>query len=199
MELFKTIEDMGRHAWNMMFQGVAKRNDPLREVALATVDANGRPQVRTIILRDVDTRKRQLFFFTDNRTRKLGEVVRNPTVSVLFWHPGKKVQIRCSGDIIIHTEDDICRGYWEKIPKAGRSLYAAVLAPGSPCLPHASHLPFDWEDLSLQEVDQLAFPHFSVLKMRVRALDVLHLSAERHQRGAFEWLGEAWHMQWVIP
>lgn len=65
-------------------------------MSLATVDSEGRPSVRTVLLKGV--REARFLFFTNYKSRKGEEIARNPHVSVLFpWLPlQRQVSIRGS-------------------------------------------------------------------------------------------------------
>jgi pyridoxamine 5'-phosphate oxidase len=62
-------------------------------MALATVDANGQPWQRMVLLKLFD--KNGFVFFTNFSSRKAGHIANNSRVSLLFpWHPlGRQVKI----------------------------------------------------------------------------------------------------------
>ena len=199
METFLSLEQMLRHSWNMIFQGTAKRNSPMREVVLGTINLQGVPQNRVIILRKVEVADRSLTFFTDYRSEKINDIQLSPQVSVLFWDSRKRVQIRCTGQMSVYINDSMSKMYWDRIPKQGRNLYATTASPGTPMPENGAYMPSDWDSLSITETDSVAFPNFCVLVCQLSQLDVLHLGREKHQRGQFNWNGIRWEMQWVIP
>jgi pyridoxamine 5'-phosphate oxidase len=63
-------------------------------MALATVDAEGRPAVRTVLLRSVSAGR--LLFFTNYTSRKATHIEATPEVSLLFrWaQPQRQVEVR---------------------------------------------------------------------------------------------------------
>jgi pyridoxamine 5'-phosphate oxidase len=63
-------------------------------MALATVDDEGRPALRTVLLRGVHDGR--LLFFTSYGSRKGRHLARNPHVALLFrWaHPTRQVEVR---------------------------------------------------------------------------------------------------------
>jgi len=64
-------------------------------VALATADALGRPSVRVVLLRRVDTRG--FVFFTNYESRKGRELAENPRASLCQHWPTLEEQIRVEG------------------------------------------------------------------------------------------------------
>jgi pyridoxamine 5'-phosphate oxidase len=83
-------------------------------MALATADAEGRPSVRTMLLKSVD--ERGFVFFTNSHSRKGRELVENPRASLcFFWQPLMR-QVRVEGAVepIEKEESD---HYWESRPR----------------------------------------------------------------------------------
>ena len=58
-------------------------NDP-NAIALATVDSSGLPNVRMVLLKDIDDG--EFIFYTNYTSRKSGEILDNPIVALnFFW------------------------------------------------------------------------------------------------------------------
>ena len=64
-------------------------------MALATVDAEGRPSMRMVLLKGHD--RRGFVFYTNLESRKAGEVLRNPHVALLFHWKSLRRQVRIEG------------------------------------------------------------------------------------------------------
>lgn len=71
-------------------------NDP-DAMALATVDANGRPSVRMVLLKGVD--ERGFVFFTNRESRKGTALEANPVAAVCFHWKTLRRQIRIEGTV----------------------------------------------------------------------------------------------------
>lgn len=83
-------------------------------MTLATADAEGRPSVRTMLLKYVD--ERGFVFFTNSHSRKGKELLENPGASLcFFWQPLMR-QVRVEGDIEPVSEQESDR-YWETRPR----------------------------------------------------------------------------------
>ena len=95
----------------------AARKTDLREptaMTLATADAQGRPSVRTMLLKVVD--ERGFVFFTNSLSRKGRELQVNPRVSLcFFWQPLMK-QVRIDGMIEV-IDDAEADKYWRTRPR----------------------------------------------------------------------------------
>ncbi len=71
-------------------------NDPMA-MALATVDPEGRPSVRMVLLKGHD--ERGFVFYTNLESRKAGDIVANPNVALLFHWKSQRRQIRIEGPL----------------------------------------------------------------------------------------------------
>jgi pyridoxamine 5'-phosphate oxidase len=98
-------------------------------MVLATVDADGRPSTRTVLLRHVD--QRGIVFFTNYESRKGRDIATNPWVSITFVWPSMQRQIHVAG-----TARRISRGetveYFSSRPRS--SQIAAWASPQSQVL-----------------------------------------------------------------
>jgi len=66
-------------------------------MALATVDAAGRPAARMVLLKGVDGRG--LAFYTNRDSRKASELAANPRAALVFWWGPLQRQVRFEGTI----------------------------------------------------------------------------------------------------
>ncbi len=66
--------------------------------ALATVDKDGRPAVRMVLLKEAD--ERGFVFYTNLDSRKGREIANNPNVTLCFWWPPLQEQIRIEGTVV---------------------------------------------------------------------------------------------------
>ena len=70
---------------------------PFTPVVLSTVDAEGRPSSRTVILKSTD--ERGFLFYTNYRSRKARELAANARAALVFyWHPLDR-QVRVEGSV----------------------------------------------------------------------------------------------------
>jgi len=77
---------------------------------LATADANGRPSVRTMLLKRYD--EQGFVFFTNSHSRKGRDLDENPYASLCFFWQSLMQQVRIEGPVepISSTDSD---SYWE--------------------------------------------------------------------------------------
>lgn len=67
-------------------------------MALATADADGRPSVRLVLLKDV-TNEGGFDFYTNLKSRKAQDLANNPRASLCFFWPTLGEQVRIAGGV----------------------------------------------------------------------------------------------------
>lgn len=91
---------------------------PLPEAtALATVDSRGRPSVRFVLLKGVDSRG--FLFYTNESSRKGRDLRATPDAALAFyWHePGRQVRIEGAVSLV---GDDEADEYWQSRPRGSQ-------------------------------------------------------------------------------
>lgn len=91
-------------------------------MVLSTVDAQGQPSSRVVLLKDLIAD--QLIFYTNHDSNKGQDVLSNPKVTVLFWWRALQRQVRIQGTIE-KVADDIAMAYFQSRP-IGSQIGAAV-------------------------------------------------------------------------
>jgi hypothetical protein len=158
---------------------------PWRRAAFATVGADG-PEVRSIVLRDLQADRRELVFYADARSPKVAQLRADPRGQILCWSEplGWQLRLRCHVEVATDGLDVTAR--WALIRhRPAAHDYLSPLAPGSPL--DAPAVP-----LAPERVRE----SFAVLTARVDAIDWLELHAQGHRRARFE-VGR--RPQWLVP
>jgi pyridoxamine 5'-phosphate oxidase len=73
-------------------------------MCLATVDADGRPSARTVLLKGAD--ERGFVFYTNYGSRKARELQDNPRACLLFWWGALQEQVRIEGTVERVSEEE---------------------------------------------------------------------------------------------
>ena len=92
------------HALFDAWYAEARASEPndTNAMALATADAEGRPDVRMVLLKGHDARG--FVFYTNLESRKASEILANPRVCLLFHWKSLRRQIRIEGPVEQVTE-----------------------------------------------------------------------------------------------
>ena len=182
-----TLDGALNEAWSMLKRGATHFNDPFHLAVLGTVGEHG-SSLRMVILREVIVAERILVCHTDARAAKAQEITESDTVSWLFFHPKKKIQLRIAGQAKLHTEDRFADGQWEATGVASRFNYGTTEHPGTPIDQPSSGLP----DFLLNKVPSVmksesVRKNFMAIFCEIDSMDWLRLSTLGHRRARFEW------------
>ena len=111
-------------------------------MVVATAGTEGRPSVRTVLLRALD--EGGFTFFTNLTSRKGRELTANPRASLLFpWHPlGRQVIVEGPAAVVDAAVSD---AYWATRPRG--SQIAALASPQSQVVADRADLERRWSDV----------------------------------------------------
>ncbi len=193
------LENILTEIWATLQQGMTDSRDACHTPALATLSERG-PALRTVVLRQVQSESRILACHADVRTAKIAEVQQSPAVSWLFYAPERKIQIRAEGSAMVHHQDAVALAAWERTNLSSRRAYCTLAAPGSVSEIPASGLPPELNDrVPTQAESEIGWPNFAVILCTITRLEWLYLSAKGHRRARFDWNGDNFEANWIIP
>lgn len=189
-------------AWEIIEPGVAKRSSPAHTPIVATIDHQGEPQLRVMVLRAADRPARLLRFHTDIRSTKIRELNDRNSASVLMYDPDLKLQLRLAGIMSIATDEAEVDRAWRFSTTFARRCYMAEHAPGTVSNKATSGLPV-WIEGKQPEEEQLgeARANFALLWFEVRSLEWLYLANTGHRRARWVWddVTATWSGRWLVP
>lgn len=171
-------------AWDLLIRGVHDKRAPARHPTIATVAEDGRPEMRTVVLRGADRTAATVEVHSDTRTAKVRELVAHPHAALHVWSARHHLQLRLALRVEILTGEAIA-DRWEKVPPGARVAYGTEPAPGSPI------------DTSLDYAKPADPARFAALVGHVTEIDVLHLGQD-HRRALFAAQTD-WRGTWLAP
>jgi len=175
------------HAKAELLRSNVDRKHPFRLLYLSTFGEF--PEVRTVVKRNIDA-DLKLTFFTDSRSPKVEQIWDNPRVSVLFYHPKKKLQIRLYGQasIIDEGHGDFDR-YLQSVKESpSMKDYTTIQAPGQ--------MLSEEPEAGVLFGDEI---YFVAIEIQAQKVDVLQLGWESHQRSLFIRDRSRWIQQELVP
>jgi hypothetical protein len=176
--------------WARLAQGARDRHHAFHTASIATVDAAGLPQVRTVVLREADGVGRTLYFHTDRRSPKVGELTRSPAHAWLFYDPAARLQVRVSAGAVLHRGDDaVAEARWRQSQPMSRQCYRAAVGPGTPVAGPDDHPQLPGEGRE----------NFVAVHAVVRSIEWLYLRSEGHRRLKLEFERDAFRAAWLQP
>lgn len=177
-----TLDGVHDWTWSALARGAADRRHPFRTGVLATVGPDG-AEARTVVLRHVDRAARTLRFHTDARSPEVRELETEPRLTWLFWHPGRKVQVRVAGRATLHRGDAVARERWDAGHPGARDCYGVPGAPGETLSDDPAPPP---HEVPSPPEPEKWFDRFVAVTVEVDRIDWLHLGAGGHLRARFD-------------
>jgi pyridoxine/pyridoxamine 5'-phosphate oxidase len=187
-----TRENTSAEIWQTLVhelhRGALDSKHPFRYINLGT-QGSDYPEVRTVVLRKVD-QQLNCIIYTDYRSAKVQEIQANPLVSLHFYNPKQRVQLRIQAKAIIHHQNSLASAYWTKVQGDAQKAYTSTLAPGSKI--ESPEQAFEW-------AEEMNFHFFAVLELIPQSIEGLQLDRLNHLRINFSIKQENWEGEWLVP
>jgi len=171
--------------WSMIEKGVSSFRAPFHYLTVATI-AQDKPELRTVILRDADKQKREISFHTDARSPKVAQLKNSNTISLLFYDSENRIQLRCSGEAILHYKDARAELAWKKSRLSSQLCYTNLLPSGAD-LTAPELIDLSRTDVSEDELEK-AYANFLVVTSKINEIDWLFLHHKGHRRARFDYI-----------
>lgn len=165
-------------------------------MALATVDADGTPSVRMVLLKGLEAGA--FLFYTNFESRKGRALASEPRCALTFWWDALERQVRIEGRAA-RVDDAVADAYYASRPRGSR--VAAWASPQSRSLPDRATLAqaVATFDASLGE-DPARPPHWGGFAVTPEAMEFWQGRASRlHDRFRYERSGSGWVRSRLAP
>jgi pyridoxamine 5'-phosphate oxidase len=185
---------------HILEHGVSDRSTAAHHPVVATIDPDGQPSQRVMILRECNWGSSTLRFHTDARSDKISQLQLKDDTSVLIYDKAAKLQIRLVGKTFFGTEAAAAAA-WEASTEFARRCYMAQASPGSTANAPTSGLP-SWIEgkKPTEELLVSAQENFTALYFEYSSIDWLYLANSGHRRAKFvRGTSDAWQGHWLIP
>jgi pyridoxine/pyridoxamine 5'-phosphate oxidase len=181
-----TLDEFYDYCWKKLQRARVDRKSPFRTPALLTLN-NNIPAGRTIVLRQVDIEKWQLWFHTRADSAKASELAENPRSALLFYSKKDQLQLRVAGQARLLV-GSFAVDLWSKSSPAERLLYFAPQAPGVEINEPGPLPAIDEKQLREAPVPET----FASLEFQIEEIDALQLSRDFHRRAFFSQAKRCW-------
>ena len=101
--------------WSELQNACIEKNHAWRTPTLATVDAHGYPNARTVVLREVDTNQQNFVIYTDRRSPKVQDLLECNRAEMVFWSTSLNWQLRAKTEITVLTDGTLVEQAWDKV------------------------------------------------------------------------------------
>ena len=122
-------------------------------MTLATLDKNGKPSTRTVLLKSVD--ERGFIFFTNYDSRKGRELAENPNAALTFFWSDLERQVCIAGSVIKLPVAE-SEAYFKSRPRG--SQLAAWASNQSEIVPDRATLEKKWSELEAKFPNKIPLP-----------------------------------------
>lgn len=180
-------------AWSLLSDGASGRKSPFHTPAVATVGPDGRPAVRTVVLRAADPDAWRVRFHTDARSAKVPEIEANPAIEIHAYDAERKIQVRLACRAGLHRSDGIAEDAWRNCPEGCRQIYRTRPTPAATVASPGDVTAEDGGD------GEAGRGNFCVVECEVEALEWLYLAAKGHRRARFARENGRLSKQWLVP
>ena len=207
---YDSLDASLNEAWRLLADGLTDRRAAFHTPVVASIDLQGHPTARTMILRSADRERRTLTFHADNRSTKIAELRARPSVCAIAYDAGQKIQLRISGSITLHLDDEIAHRAWAGSRTMSRLTYSVDDAPGTviavpttlpaPKLDMVNDADSDAASEEPDLVANLGRKNFCVLVVHIASIEWVYLASQGNRRALFSWVGsEALQAAWLQP
>jgi pyridoxamine 5'-phosphate oxidase len=165
-------------------------------MALATVDAHGRPGSRMVLLKGVD--EKGFVFFTNYESRKGLDLAANPMAALLFWWDRLHRQVRVEGRVE-KVEDAESERYFQSRPYGSR--IGAAASPQSRVIGSRVELEERFRALEAAHPEDLPRPaHWGGFRVVPDHFEFWQGRESRlHDRLVYRPAGDAWRIERLAP
>ena len=194
-----TLDGVLNEVWAMLERGATHFNDPFHRAVLGTVGEHG-SSLRMVILREVIVAERILVCHTDARAAKAQEIMNSDTVTWLFYHPKKKIQLRIAGRATLHRSDKFADEQWAATGVASRFNFGTTEPPGAPIDQPSPGLPeFLLNKVPSVMKSESVRKNFMTISCGIDSMVWLRLSVLGHRRARFDWDANGLKATWLVP
>jgi pyridoxamine 5'-phosphate oxidase len=187
------LYDLG---WSMLKEATIQRRKAFHLANVATIGLDGRPKVRTVVLRDADIVNRTIRFHTDARSQKVAELAVNPNIEAHFYDQLANIQLRLSGLATVEaTDQPTAKKAWAEARSMSKVCYRLDAGPGSALEAGDGYGYFPYEAGQTDPGEA----QFRTVIIKVERLDVVVLKLDANRRAVFEMTGGEVAGRWVVP
>ena len=181
------INEIYTRVANLLHGGLVTARHPFHICCLSTINPEGFPEARFLVLRAVNLKSKNFLFHTDLRSNKINSIKLNPNAEGVFYDKESKIQLRIPVKIEIHSQNEISLKQWSLLPKYSKLCYANHYAPGD-VLQDPADNNINYSQISDKEgLLESGYINFCVLVCHFNRIEYLYLSAQGHIRALISW------------
>ena len=192
MKNFNDPLEIHNQIWSFMEKGVKDRNSAFHTPTLITLEDDNNAAARTLVLREVNKNSRTFRFHSDQRSKKIEQVHRNPNALIHVYSQEDKLQLRFKSKLSLHINEVLVDEAWEKSYGMSKICYQVDESPGSQI-----NIPDGYQ--FTPEKNHEGKDNFIVIIAKVIETEWLYLSCDGHRRAKFTYDNEVFIVSWLVP
>ena len=175
----ETLSEVESELWRQLVSCTTDKEHPWRTAVLATINGEA-ADARTVVLREIDPRQKQLLIYTDERAGKVVQLLHHPHGMLVLWSPELGWQLRCRVRLAVEMSGLAASSRWARIRLSPAAQdYLSPLPPGTTLPAAPPHVP-------------VARDYFAVIDATIVSIDWLELHPDGHRRAVFDDRGARW-------
>jgi pyridoxine/pyridoxamine 5'-phosphate oxidase len=182
------LEDILSAVFIEFIKATKVKRHAFRYVVLSTSDAQV-VSSRWVVFRKF-TDHESFLVFTDARSAKVDELIKNDCANMLFFNSKNGLQVRVDGNVVMHRHNELTKKYWPGVKGISDQSYTTELGPGTPI--DDPEKAFNWDTGMNDE-------NFMVLELVPKRLEVLQLNGNQHIRIQFNKKIGGWEGTYLVP
>ena len=190
-------ESLSREVWHRLHAAADDPSHPMRLLTLATIDDQGRPDARILVLRGADCLLRCLWFHTDARSAKVKELANFPFACAIGYDSRDGVQLRIRGNVKLHRDCELAERHWEQTDFHVRHAYAVPSKPGEPLSRPDPLMRLHRDQLAAGDLAQ-ARRNFAVIELVISEIEWLQVSDVGDRRAVMR-AADGWKITPLAP
>ena len=176
--------DILKNEFSTLSDAVKTAKHEYHSFSFATLRLN-KPEIRTVILREIDNQKNTIAFHSDIRSKKLDDIEMNNNVSALFYDKIRRIQLRINGEATIDKDSPQLQSSWKTMQSESKLCYMGPYAPSKELNSFLVNLPdYNAQNIS-PESDTLGYSRFCKVIIQIKSMDWLQLKHTGHERLLF--------------
>jgi len=196
MEIFN-LKKIHKQIWNNLSIGIENSTSAFHYPNVCTINNQGYPSVRTVVLRKIDKINYKLFFNTDIRSQKWKEIQNSSLITVHFYDNKLKTQLRIYGKSKLHYNNNEWNEAWKNTKNMSRECYASPYAP-STFIDEPKIIDDTFSRLKKKQLNKFKV-NFGRIEIKIKHIDWLYLRHSGHRRAKFIYEENKTTMKWLAP
>ena len=184
-----------KNEWGFLSTAVKDAAHEYHLFTLSTINGSN-PEIRTVVLRDVDINNYQISFHTDIRSPKYKQMKKNPNIGALFYDSLSKIQLRLKGTPSFDQDPSLLKQLWSKMNKDSKQCYQGKYPPSETLLDGVEINNID-TNYSYEYDIEHGFENFSRITVNISSMEILMLHHLGHKRIKYNLLSSPVEYWWV--